>query len=618
MNRISLSEKEVAQIHLMLTTLPLPPIPITLQLDTTKMEDEETKTALDMALASVMQDKRTQDGIVNSHSVFAAMSFFLKWSKYGSDPAVQANIMHVKDGILLMLIQQVIEYHCAHPDTATYKDEEILQIFIAISQAWINSYLPPGVTCAIGPAPKQENIGYEDNLHISMTHYCYAQGVLYNSKNAQVSCETHKLLCETLQRQRAADVADGCGEETEVGNRHTQKMEPEHVAIAQLYSQFPYHKLMVLCFNRLLQDSLHGHNYVPNEDTKQEIEHNTKELLRLSFDNYKSILTTPASASSCVTDNGDAISIQHDKVSSVVAPVAEARSATLAQGENTPENGENTPEKGASTPETPEKSEITLDHGENTPETHETPEKGENTLVQGENTTCSKTATPIPTKNDVTSLFKTPEEGVGATESEFATPTTTKDVASLFETLEHSPETTKREIADRLNVCDPTRPLVVAGALEEKAPDTDDTFCLGLVDSTVPVTRNTKIEVQSVIANYQPAFSELDETRYTACNTSPRSKTHTLNPRDLGGYKSIFGIFILEIIAFLDNPHDPRLLQNMTTNLRHLHELLQQDCAITRQALTIINIPTLLHLLRNTPSLAVEIEAQLCDIEQTL
>jgi len=394
MNRVSLSAKEVAQIHLMLTTLLLPPIPITLQLDTTvaKMEDEETKTALGMALASVMQDKRTQDGIVNSHSVFAAMSFFLKWSKYGSDPAVQANIVHVKDGILLKLIQQVIEYHCAHPDAATYKDEEILHIFIAISQAWINSYLPAGVTCAIGPAAMQAHIGYEDNLHISMTLYCHAHGVLYNSKNARVSCVTHKLLCETLERQRAADVADGHVEETEVENRHTQKMKPEHVAVAQLYSQFPYHKLMVLCFNRLLKDSLHCHNYVQNEDTKQEIEHNTKELLRLSFDNYKSILTMPASAaSSRATDNADTIGIQHDKVSSAVTPMVDARLTTLELGENTLELGESTLELGENTLEMGENTLVlgqnTLELGENTLELGEnTLELGEKTLELGENT----------------------------------------------------------------------------------------------------------------------------------------------------------------------------------------------------------------------------------------
>jgi len=91
-----------------------------------------------------------------------------------------------------------------------------------------------------------------------------------------------------------------------------------------------------------------------------------------------------------------------------------------------------------------------------------------------------------------------------------------------------------------------------------------------------------------------------------------------MNPRDLGGYKSVFGILILEIIAFLDNQHDPRLVQSMATNLRHFNELLQQDCAITRQALAVINIPKLLHLLRNTPTISVEIEAQLRDIEQSL
>jgi len=580
MNRISLSEKEVAQIHLMLTTLPLPPIPITVQLDTTKMEDEETKTALDMALASVMQDKRTQDGIVNSHSVFAAMSFFLKWSKHGSDPVVQANIVHVKDGILLRLIQQVIDYHCSHPDRATYKDEEILHIFIAISQAWINSYLPVGVTCAIGPATKQANIGYEDNLHISMTHYCYAQGVLYNSKNAQVSCDTHKLLCETLQRQREADETEGDVDETDVGNRHKEKMEPEHVAVAQLYSQFPYHKLMVLCFNRLLQDSLHGHDYVPNEDSKQEIEHNTKELLRLSFDNYKSTLTMPAAASS-------------------------------EQGDQTPVQGDQTPEQGDQTPE------------------------------QGDQTTYNQIATPISTSKDVSSLFKTPQEGVKAIESEVATRTTIQDLASLFEPLkqghqEHSAKTLVQgggigisskntspacsEYAPDTVVWDPTSVNPTQSKCDRQMEEAvcSGTFGLSLVDSAVPVTGNSQIDVQSVTANYQQTCSELDETGNTTCNTSPRSKTHALNPRDLGGYKSICGIFILEIIAFLDNQDDPRLVQNMTTNLRHLNELLQQDCATTRQALTIINIPGLLHLLRNTPTICLGIQAQLCDIEQSL
>ena len=286
--RLSLSKKEVAEIHLMLTTLPIPPIPLTVSIDTDKLEDGELKAAFEMATAPVVQDSKLSDGIVNAHSVFAAMSFFVKWSSSPSSvDAVtrQQDIQRKKDASLLSIIASVLDYNTKTATMpSTTPDSDILQNFVSASQEWINTYLPEGISLSVNVAPKNEVIGFEHDMHIAMAHYCYAQGVLYNSKDSRLQCKVHdELYGEYLKLvKEAADDIDN-----EDDSPVLQEKLHEHIEIAKMYSQFSYHKMLLLCYERLLKDCLYGHTLeVPGNN----VEENARDLLKISVDNYETMM----------------------------------------------------------------------------------------------------------------------------------------------------------------------------------------------------------------------------------------------------------------------------------------------------------------------------------------
>ena len=287
--RLSLSQKEVAEIHLMLTTLPIPPMPVVLTMEYAQLEDAELKAAFEMATSTLVKDSLADDGIVNSHSIFAALSFFAKWSaSTGTDPLKKHTDMQLqKDASLLRFIASVLDYNEAaapHSNTDT-RDAGILQLFISASQEWINTYLPENIFVTIAAAPANKTIGFEHDLHIAMAHYCYSQGVLYNSKDSILMCKVHDALFSAFleqQKNAAEDIAAG-----EVGGEKAH----EHMEIAAMYSQFPYHKMMQLCFDRLLQDCLYGHQ---NPKTDCDVQQNARDLLKMSFANYKAMTSKSA------------------------------------------------------------------------------------------------------------------------------------------------------------------------------------------------------------------------------------------------------------------------------------------------------------------------------------
>ena len=294
--RLSLSPKEVAEIHLMLTTLPIPPIPVAVCINVDALEDGEVKTAFEMATTSIVHDSLRDDGIVNSHSVFAAMSLFAKWSASTSTPEIKEDMQYKKDASLLRIIASVLEYnesaHLTARDDST-KDDDILQVFITASQEWIDTYLPGTISVTITAAPKNTMIGFEHDLHIAMSHYCYSQGVLYNSKNSSLMCSVHDgLFNEFLSQSKQAVEDADVDEKTE----HSH----EHMEIAAMYSRFPYHKMMLLCFDRLLRDCLYGHK---THGADPNVHQNARDLLKMSFANYKAMThkTVSAETTQCTT-----------------------------------------------------------------------------------------------------------------------------------------------------------------------------------------------------------------------------------------------------------------------------------------------------------------------------
>lgn len=91
----------------------------------------------------------------------------------------------------------------------------------------------------------------------------------------------------------------------------------------------------------------------------------------------------------------------------------------------------------------------------------------------------------------------------------------------------------------------------------------------------------------------------------------------------MGSYKSSIGIFVLGIAIFLQKD-DPYFMQNMSTSLRHLSEMMVHGNDKTREACLMINIPQLIKLVRsNMDGLSksgtmFDIEETLLEIEQTL
>jgi len=290
--RLSLSPKEVTEIHLMLTTLPIPPIPVAVCINVDALEDGEVKTAFEMATTSIVHDSLQDDSIVNSHSVFAAMSLFAKWSASTSTSEVKEDMQHKKDASLLRIIASVLDYNESAHVTArddSKKDDDILQVFITASQEWIDTYLPENISVTITAAPKNKLIGFEHDLHIAMSHYCYSQGVLYNSKKSSLMCAVHDGLFNEFLSQSKQAVEDADDDDDDGKAQHSY----EHMEIAAMYSRFPYHKLMLLCFDRLLRDCLYGHkphNADPN------VHQNARELLKMSFANYQAMTHKTVSA----------------------------------------------------------------------------------------------------------------------------------------------------------------------------------------------------------------------------------------------------------------------------------------------------------------------------------
>jgi len=292
--RLSLSKKELSEVHLMLTTLPIPPIPISVQIDTERMPDGDQKTAFHMATTSVVQDSLLADCIVNSHSVFAALSFFVKWSVTPNSSAEEhKEIQNKKDAALLRIISSVLDYNEASQARVDVdEDDTVLAIFIKASQEWINMYLPDTITITIAAAPENMTIGFEHDLHIAMAHYCYSQGVLYNSKDSALLCSVHDGLYNDYIAQSKLDAEDNdadppCCSDGAPGPVVGQTN--EHLDITEMYSKFPYHKMLLLCYNRLVTDCLYGHSHTSTGPQANPVQ-NARDLLDISFANYDAMM----------------------------------------------------------------------------------------------------------------------------------------------------------------------------------------------------------------------------------------------------------------------------------------------------------------------------------------
>ena len=293
MVRYSLSPKEVSSIHIMLGALPFPPLPVLLEMDSSALRRcaarAEELDAFVVATSSLAADSARGDGTVNTHSIIAALGLYHKWSGRCADKRIDTRAKMAKEGSTLDLVEAVLSC-CSGSGAGLFacSDARAAEMFLATSRAWIASYLPPELTVAIRlPAPL--GVLREGPLHISMAHYCHAQGVLYSSKGSLLVCEFH----EQLQAELAATAARAASDPDDADAQHAlDPAECRHAGmeLAALYSQHPYEKLLVLCAQRLQRDALFGYKDVD----KERVQENARALLETARRNYEDVLARVA------------------------------------------------------------------------------------------------------------------------------------------------------------------------------------------------------------------------------------------------------------------------------------------------------------------------------------
>ena len=243
----------IAKLFMMLSVLPLPPIPIRFRVDFSQVADKETKQALAVAMNSLKGQGRDLAVAHSSHNVIAALTLFSDWCQFGVTHADASKLE--KDGAVLELMARVLadggdRDECSVDETVAY------QAFLATTERWIRSYLPPGADVEI-QAMDPAAVGHESDVHIGMAHYCYSQGVLYSAKGSALACPVHRTIQRTYEDKVQACKTDADAiEHRELDNAEVRRQQQE---MAELYSQHSFGKLLVLCFARIHRDTLHGH-----------------------------------------------------------------------------------------------------------------------------------------------------------------------------------------------------------------------------------------------------------------------------------------------------------------------------------------------------------------------
>jgi len=512
-----------------------------------------------MATLQIVNDSKTNDHIVNSHSIIASMSFFSQWTSEKLTEESKNEIMHKKEAAILSLIKNIIEYSetCKNNKTS-YIDSEIANIFLIVSNKWIESVLPKNVDLGMEMVPDFSKIDYEHPLHIAMAHYCYSQGVLYSNRNSKVTCEVHTGFQDKYHK-----------------NSKINKL--EHQEIAEMYSEFSYVKLLNLCFQRLLKDSLYGHNYSENSDVYQ----NAKELLDLSVINYNKVIN-------------DEVAKPFEEINTPISEINEA-----VEDVNKPLEEINKPVE--------EINELVeeVDHYESKSPVNSTEfewatqNTHQNVVSDSVNTFIDRNIQlVVELKNDEKkNIMECNQNMVNSHEQ-------TDD--KFFCTVNSSPsDSVSREILpindinesrqkDNHETNGPKNIFPYNQTDHQKDNQTTNQQYSELVHSTNDIATESINEDRT-----DNTFDENCDVSITITNSSNYNDiTRDQNVLKILSYKSTIGIFIMEIISFIKND-SPYACDNMKTNLRHLLEWINTDDVLLKEACSVINTKKITSIVRD-------------------
>jgi len=557
--QLSLSKKDVAQLHIMLSTLPIPPLPVTLTLDTSRMPAGDIKTSFGMATVQIAKDSISDDKIVNTHSIIASMSFFTTWNVEKNTDDSRRAIMHAKEAVILSLIKEIIKNSetCRNEQVAC-TDEAVSKIFFDTTVSWIACNMPDDADLIMTNSLDFSSITYEHPLHIAMAHYCYSQGVLYSNKTSKVCCELH----QSLEARYNAMKTD----------EETDPVRQEHLEIAEMYSEFSYSKLLNLCYTRLLKDSLYGHNYAESDNVYE----NAKLLLDLSVTNYNKVINAGQKQASC--------EIEED----LAEPIINTKSPVGVESDGKKHVCQNTVQ--------PVRIDICNDKTDN---------------VSGD--TVQPVARLEESVGDVLDLALQPTVASPSSidPTEFPDTESNDGNTDAKANTHCEKEANAAEVAEVAEVAEAAEAAEVAEVAEEKM--------VQFATKPVCTTHIESVRITHALSEAEPEDS--DDNCSTITNHSATLLSPEINFMQLASYRSAAGIFMIDLISFMKND-SMHSFENIKTNLRHLHELLQVDDAMVAEACQVIHFGNLITLVKryiakNSPNdKHAEIVFLMDDIEQ--
>ena len=121
-----ISSGKVSKLFMMLSCLPLPPLPVKFTIQVEEVQDADNRQALSVAMNSLEGHGRDDTKVHSSHAILAALTMFADWCEFGKQNAQPSKI--VKDGLVLKLMKACLEAGNGE-ESCSVSEEKAYEIF---------------------------------------------------------------------------------------------------------------------------------------------------------------------------------------------------------------------------------------------------------------------------------------------------------------------------------------------------------------------------------------------------------------------------------------------------------------------------------------------------------
>lgn len=274
----NIPKETVAKLHMFLSVLPLPPLPMRFCVDISKIKERDIKVAAQTAMSALEGEAKSLETIHNSHSIIAAFFLMSDWTGYHKVNKERIDVE--KEGVILKLMTETVK-NSDSKGNLTCDSDRAYEIFYDASVSWIKTYFPPEISATFEPV-SADGVKFESKVHISMSHYAYSQGVLYSNRKNKVCCEVHNQKLDEFNRKR--QVAREDKNSLEARQMDDESVQRESMEVAELYSKHDYPSLIFLCLQRIQKDTLYGHEKNITKETAVEIAADLMDQAQKNYD----------------------------------------------------------------------------------------------------------------------------------------------------------------------------------------------------------------------------------------------------------------------------------------------------------------------------------------------